>query len=200
MEGSHDCKRLTNTALRQDLSPSWKLKFRPYRWQHYLNALKFIGETTRKTKPNDSLQLFFHNQRAPKLLVTGFKGLVLQSGNQAVTLGRPLPSSRPLRQPKLEHRVQDHRAGDPRCGSKKSGAGGGKYGRDSRLAGAGVTQKPTPHENAYQGSELSPFPSTGQDVESGLRRVLGFRYPSPDARCGLGRRPRRLRVRPARGA
>lgn len=88
MEGTHDCKRFTNTALRQDLSPRWKLKFRPYRWQHYLNVLKLTGETTRKTKPSDSLQLFFHNQRAPRLLVTEFKGLVLQSGNPGCDLGQ----------------------------------------------------------------------------------------------------------------
>lgn len=66
--------------------------------------------------------------------------------------------------------------------------------------GLELHKSPRPTKTPTKALNSSPFPSTGEDVESGLRRVLGFRYPSPGARRGLGHRPRRLRVRPARGA
>lgn len=82
--------------------------------------------------------------------------------------------------------MQDRRAGDPSSGSNKSGAEDGRYGRDSPRAGAGVTQKPTPHENAYQGSELFPFSLDGS-------RRGKWPAPSPGLQVSVSRRPPRAR-------
>ena len=63
MEGSHECERFTNTALEQDLSLNWKLKFRQ---AIQIVALFECSQTHRGNHPNPSKKTNHQKNKAKR--------------------------------------------------------------------------------------------------------------------------------------